>query len=65
MIRKLFFLLVIIFINSSCSMATLDAKSLKEGTEDSEVLGKENAAFRRERNRDMLMAKLERLGKVK
>ena len=45
-------------------MATLDTKSLKEATEASEVQGKENAALRRERYREMLLAKLERLGKI-
>lgn len=64
MIRKLLFLLVLLCLNTSCSMTSLDAKSVKEETVSSEVLVKENAALRRERYREMLLAKLERLGKI-
>lgn len=64
MIRKLLFLLVLLCLNTSCSTTSLDAKSVKEETVSSEVLVKENAALRRERYREMLLAKLERLGKI-
>lgn len=62
MIKNLFFLLVFLCLNCSCSTATLDAKSTKDMAVSSTDIVKENAALRRERHREMILAKLERLG---
>jgi len=67
MIRKLFFILLLLCLNSGCSMATLDNQSVKDSKETTLIPDgpdKENATLRRERYREMLMAKLERFGKI-
>lgn len=67
MIRKLFFILLLLCLNSGCSMATLDNQSVKDSKETTLIPDgpdKENATLRRERYREMLLAKLERLGKI-
>ncbi len=67
MIRKLFFLLVLLCLNSGCSMGTLESNSSEnladEGIHTPNGQTKENAALRRERHREMILAKLERLGR--
>lgn len=67
MIRKIFFLLLLLCLNYGCSTGALESSSndnlADEGIHTPNGLEKENAALRRERHREMVLARLEHLGR--